>query len=337
MPAKYAILPWQICHNSWGDESPADEEVGVLSERASSRQWPVFPASNATSSAKQAKISQCADIGCENERKARKLEAELTRLQERYTPASQSDTLLHPDPECREDASKEKSSKRRRNPGKVELHFKWTGLMDQNVFCRPCPVGNGQLVVVNKSDNRSSSLKQHEKTASHHRFAKIHGDSKFFLETQVKVSRCTGTPAAREQRRKAYVFTLVLSSLNQYGLINGLKNWITNMMDYLPTEDIGVRSYAQTSNHSLWLMVDAMDYVLRQEVKIVLREAEFLAFTIDSSTDNSTTDYMDVKVRFWKDGKVMYLFLALVVMGANTKASDQATTMLGVIKDFMDM
>lgn len=109
------------------------------------------------------------------------------------------------------------------------------------------------------------------------------------------------------------------------------------MMDYLPTEDIGVRSYAQTSNHSLWLMVDAMDYVLRQEVKIVLREAEFLAFTIDSSTDNSTTDYMDVKVRFWKDGKVMYLFLALVVMGANTKASDQATTMLGVIKDFMDM
>lgn len=148
------------------------------------------------------------------------------------------------------------------------------------------------------------------------------------------MSTYTETPAIREQRRKAYVFTLVLSSLNQYGSINGLKNWINDMIQYFPSEDIGLLSYAQTSNNTLWLMVDAMDSVLTEEVKHALGEAEFLAFTVDSSTDNSTTDYMDVEVRFWKGGKVLYLFLALVKMGANIKAFDQATMILSAIKDF---
>lgn len=62
------------------------------------------------------------------------------------------------------------------------------------------------------------------------------------------------------------VFTLVLSSLNQYGSTNGLKNWINDMIQYLPSEDIGLLSYAQTSNSTLWLMVYAMDSVLRAPI-----------------------------------------------------------------------
>lgn len=82
-------------------------------------------------------------------------------------------------------------------------------------------------------------------------------------------------------------------------------------------------------------MVEAIDHVLKREVKRLIKEADHIAFTIDSSTDNSTTDYMDMELRLWKDGKVLYLFLEMVKMGEEMKALNQATLVLNVIKDYI--
>lgn len=44
---------------------------------------------------------------------------------------------------------------------------------------------------------------------------------------------------------------------------------------------------------------------------------------------------MDVELRLWKDGKVLYLFLEMVKMGEEMKASKQAMLVLNVIKNYI--
>lgn len=320
----------QVANDPPSKERTGEEDVQIVSEKGIiGSSWPEFPKSDITSASRQSKISECKGIGPDNQARSRKLEEELARLKD-------SDSSSASKVKRTGDGSEIVASKRRRISGTLALQFPWANWQGEVAYCNPCSLARGEMKVVNKSDNKVDLFRQHEKSKSHIKNEKIYKDETFAPPTQRHVIDYSETPSEKIQRLKAYQFTLVLSQLRNYGSINGLKCFVDDMNAILVTDtDRHLMKYASTSTYSYWQMVEAIDHVLKREVKRLIKEADHIAFTIDSSTDNSTTDYMDVELRLWKDGKVLYLFLEMVKMGEEMKALNQATLVLNVIKDYI--
>ncbi|KAI8114372.1 hypothetical protein M9434_002497 [Picochlorum sp. BPE23] len=301
------------------------EDVQILSERGLGPPgWPEFPTSGCKAPSKQAKIAECEGIGSENQARAKKWEEELTRLKDSDV-SSES---------CAKGKGNERN-KRRRVSGRIAFQFPWANWQGELAYCNPCSLATGEMRVVNKTDNKTDLFRQHEKTAFHLKNVKKYKDDKFIPPNQRQVVEYTEKPAETIERRKVYQFAVILTQLRSYGSINGLKRFIDDLNATLVTDaDCHLMRYASASNTTLWRMVDAMDQVLKNTLRNLIEQSDHIAFTIDASTDNSTTDYMDVEMRLWKDGKVVYLFLAMVKMCEGTKAYDQANLVLNAIKAF---